>query len=131
MLLEISKRIFYLYCIFLFFFYSIFFSFRLEYLPFSLTQINISAIWLSENQATGKLKLQTDFDQKTNKDILTCYLLPQQNFQANSLGNSINSRFFKKLLIICLIRRLTFLSKIKKYRIIRSFQILKRFDLNS
>jgi len=61
-------------------------NFRLAYLPYSLTQANLNAIWLAENQATGKIKLQPDFDEETQKDILTCYLLPQQNFHTPSMG---------------------------------------------
>jgi protein scribble len=60
--------------------------FRLAYLPYSLTQANLNAIWLAENQATGKIKLQPDFDEETQKEILTCYLLPQQNFHTPSMG---------------------------------------------
>lgn len=60
---------------------------RLAYLPYSLTQANLNAIWLAENQATGKIKLQPDFDEETQKEVLTCYLLPQQNFHTPSMGN--------------------------------------------
>lgn len=60
---------------------------KLSYLPYSLTQANLNAIWLAENQATGKIKLQPDFDEATQKDVLTCYLLPQQNFHTPSMEN--------------------------------------------
>jgi protein scribble len=60
---------------------------RLAYLPASLAQANLNAIWLAENQATGKVKLQPDFDEETQKEVLTCYLLPQQNFHTPSMEN--------------------------------------------
>lgn len=60
---------------------------KLGYLPMSLTRANLNAIWLAENQATGKIKLQPDFDEETQKSVLTCYLLPQQNFQTPSMEN--------------------------------------------
>jgi hypothetical protein len=52
-----------------------------------LTNANLNAIWLGENQSTGKIKLQPDFDEETQKDVLTCYLLPQQNFHTPSMEN--------------------------------------------
>jgi len=60
---------------------------KLSYLPYSLSQANLNAIWLAENQATGKIKLQPDFDEETQKEVLTCYLLPQQNFHTPSMEN--------------------------------------------
>ena len=60
---------------------------KLAYLPYSLSQANLNAIWLAENQATGKIKLQPDFDEETQKEVLTCYLLPQQNFYTPSMEN--------------------------------------------
>jgi len=56
-------------------------------LPYSLTNANLNAIWLGENQSTGKIKLQPDFDEETQKEVLTCYLLPQQNFKTPSMEN--------------------------------------------
>lgn len=56
-------------------------------MPYSLTEANLNAIWLAENQATGKIKLQPDFDEETQKEVLTCYLLPQQNFHTPSMEN--------------------------------------------
>jgi protein scribble len=64
---------------------------KLAYLPYSLSQANLNAIWLAENQATGKIKLQPDFDEETQKEVLTCYLLPQQNFYTPSMENLIGS----------------------------------------
>jgi protein scribble len=60
---------------------------KLAYLPYSLSQANLNAIWLAENQATGKIKLQPDFDEESQKEVLTCYLLPQQNFYTPSMEN--------------------------------------------
>ena len=60
---------------------------KLAYLPYSLTEANLNAIWLAENQTTGKIKLQPDFDEEAQKEVLTCYLLPQQNFHTPSMEN--------------------------------------------
>jgi protein scribble len=60
---------------------------KLAYLPYSLTEANLNAIWLAENQTTGKIKLQPDIDEETQKEVLTCYLLPQQNFHTPSMEN--------------------------------------------
>jgi protein scribble len=60
---------------------------KLAYLPYSLTEASLNAIWLAENQATGKIKLQPDYDEETQREVLTCYLLPQQNFHTPSMEN--------------------------------------------
>jgi hypothetical protein len=60
----------------------------LSHLPYSLTRSNLNAIWLSENQASGKIKLQTDIDEKSKKEVLTCYLLPQQKFHVPLKGKN-------------------------------------------
>ena len=80
--------------------YIAFLFFRLAYLPYSLTQANLNAILLAENQATGKIKLQPDFDEETQKEILTCYLLPQQNFHTPSMGLFILNIYIKNIKII-------------------------------
>ena len=71
--------------------------FRLSYLPYSLAEANINAIWLAENQAAGQIKLQPEFDEELQKDVLTCYLLPQQNYHTPSMENllagSVNTEF--------------------------------------
>lgn len=65
----------------------IFFLFRLQYLPFSLTNLNLKAVWLSENQAQPMLKFQTDVDEETGEQVLTCFLLPQLEYHPeNSTG---------------------------------------------
>ena len=62
------------------------FVFRLEYLPITVTNLNLKALWLSENQAQPMLKFQTDFDERTGQKVLTCFLLPQQAFHTESMG---------------------------------------------
>lgn len=59
---------------------------RLEYLPFTVANLNLSALWLSENQAQPMVKFQTDFDERTGQKVLTCFLLPQQAFHTESMG---------------------------------------------
>ncbi|KAJ3611165.1 hypothetical protein NHX12_021181, partial [Muraenolepis orangiensis] len=51
---------------------------RLQNLPFALTNLNLKAMWLAENQSQPMLKFQTEDDQQTGEKVLTCYLLPQQ-----------------------------------------------------
>ncbi|KAL4217947.1 Leucine-rich repeat-containing protein [Mactra antiquata] len=60
---------------------------RLEYLPITVTNLNLRALWLSENQAQPMLKFQTDFDERTGQKVLTCFLLPQQAFHTESMEN--------------------------------------------
>ncbi|KPM02969.1 lap4-like protein [Sarcoptes scabiei] len=57
---------------------------HINYLPFSITALNLKALWLAENQSQPLLKFQTDFDEKSGQKVLTCFLLPQQDF-ANEL----------------------------------------------
>lgn len=61
---------------------------RLEYLPITITNLHLNALWLSENQAKPMLKFQTDFDDRTGQHVLTCFLLPQQGFHTESMGKS-------------------------------------------
>lgn len=51
---------------------------RLQNLPFALTNLNLKAMWLAENQSQPMLKFQTEDDEQTGEKVLTCYLLPQQ-----------------------------------------------------
>ncbi|KAL5013626.1 hypothetical protein ScPMuIL_007896, partial [Solemya velum] len=60
---------------------------RLEYLPMTIANLNLKALWLSENQAQPMLKYQTDFDDRTGQKVLTCFLLPQQAFHTESMEN--------------------------------------------
>lgn len=46
-------------------------------MPYSLANLNLKAVWLSANQAQPLLNFQTDIDEKTNEQVLTCFLLPQ------------------------------------------------------
>ncbi|CAG9857264.1 unnamed protein product [Phyllotreta striolata] len=54
---------------------------RLPYLPYTLLQLSLKAVWLSDNQAQPLLTFQTDTDPETGKTVLTCFLLPQQEYQ--------------------------------------------------
>ncbi|KAJ1522122.1 hypothetical protein ONE63_002433 [Megalurothrips usitatus] len=53
---------------------------RLQYLPMSMANLNLKAVWLSENQAQPLLKFQTDIDEQTGEQVLTCFLLPQLEY---------------------------------------------------
>ncbi|XP_011691991.1 PREDICTED: protein lap4 isoform X4 [Wasmannia auropunctata] len=59
---------------------------RLHYLPYSLINLNLKAVWLSENQAQPMLTFQTDIDEETGQEVLTCFLLPQLEFHPDDSG---------------------------------------------
>ncbi|KAG8009568.1 Protein scribble-like protein [Nibea albiflora] len=61
-------------------------------LPFALTNLNLKAMWLAENQSQPMLKFQTEDDERTGEKVLTCYLLPQQPSPSleNLLQNSVD-----------------------------------------
>lgn len=59
---------------------------RLLNLPCTLLDCDLKAIWLAENQAQPMLKFATDIDPETGTKVLTCYLLPQQQFSSASTG---------------------------------------------
>uniref|UniRef100_A0A8U8CE77 Uncharacterized protein n=1 Tax=Geospiza parvula TaxID=87175 RepID=A0A8U8CE77_GEOPR len=61
---------------------------RLQNLPFALTNLNLKALWLAENQSQPMLKFQTEDDEKTGEKVLTCYLLPPANLLQNSVDES-------------------------------------------
>ncbi|XP_033848969.3 protein scribble homolog isoform X19 [Acipenser ruthenus] len=65
---------------------------RLLNLPFALTNLNLKAMWLAENQSQPMLKFQTEDDENTGEKVLTCYLLPQQPSPSleNLLQNSVD-----------------------------------------
>ncbi|XP_071746345.1 protein lap4 isoform X11 [Lepeophtheirus salmonis] len=73
---------------------------RLQYLPFTLTNLNLKALWLAENQAKPMLNFQTDYDESTGEQVLTCFLLPQMEYQTENpdlshhLGRLSHSRCF-------------------------------------
>ncbi|XP_043220306.1 protein lap4-like isoform X2 [Amphibalanus amphitrite] len=50
---------------------------RLQNLPASLQNLNLKAVWLSENQGKPMLQFQTDWDEISGQEVLTCFLLPQ------------------------------------------------------
>ncbi|KAL9899778.1 scribble planar cell polarity protein isoform 15-T30 [Glossina fuscipes fuscipes] len=54
---------------------------QLQYLPYSLVNLQLKAVWLSENQAQPLLTFQPDTDEATGEQVLTCFLLPQQEYQ--------------------------------------------------
>ena len=56
---------------------------RLPHLPFTLTNLNLKALWLAENQAKPMLNFQTDYDENTGEQVLTCFLLPQDEYQGD------------------------------------------------
>jgi len=62
--------------------------YRLHHLPVELGQCNLKAIWLSENQTQSMLKFQEDVDEQTGRAVLTCFLLPQQAYHTESMGNT-------------------------------------------
>ncbi|XP_026318579.1 protein lap4 isoform X4 [Hyposmocoma kahamanoa] len=53
---------------------------RLQYLPYTLVNLELKAVWLSENQAQPLLTFQTDRDEITGENVLTCFLLPQLSY---------------------------------------------------
>ncbi|XP_033230330.1 protein lap4 isoform X3 [Belonocnema kinseyi] len=57
---------------------------RLQYLPISLINLNLKAVWLSENQAQPMLTFQTDVDEETKQEVLTCFLLPQLEYHPDA-----------------------------------------------
>lgn len=75
---------------------------RIEYLPISITSLNLKALWLSKNQAQPLPKLQIDELPDSGTRVLTCYLLPQQsegseefdqtNATSNAFENSEGNR---------------------------------------
>lgn len=67
---------------------------RLQYLPYSLVNLQLKAVWLSENQAQPLLTFQTDTDEVTGEQVLTCFLLPQQEYQPASPGKCKKKPFF-------------------------------------
>jgi protein scribble len=59
-------------------------------LPFSLASLNLKAVWLSKNQAQPMLNFQTDEDEKTGEQVLTCFLLPQLEIRGEANGMVYN-----------------------------------------
>ncbi|XP_062900805.1 protein scribble homolog isoform X5 [Mobula hypostoma] len=73
------------------------FSIWLVNLPFALTNLNLKALWLAENQSQPMLKFQTEDDEKTGDKVLTCYLLPQQPSPSleNLLSDSLDETWLE------------------------------------
>jgi len=59
---------------------------QLLYLPYSLVNLQLKAVWLSENQSQPLLTFQPDTDAETGEQVLSCYLLPQQEYQPITPG---------------------------------------------
>jgi protein scribble len=57
----------------------------------SLANLNLKAVWLSVNQAQPLLKFQTDIDEKTGEEVLTCFLLPQLEYKPENHFNGISN----------------------------------------
>jgi len=55
--------------------------------------MNLKAVWLSVNQAQPILTFQTDHDEQTGEEVLTCFLLPQMDYQKNK-GTSLAALSF-------------------------------------
>lgn len=53
---------------------------RLKYLPITLINLNLKAVWLSENQSQPMLTFQTEIDEESGEEVLTCFLLPQMDY---------------------------------------------------
>ncbi|CAF2127460.1 unnamed protein product [Rotaria magnacalcarata] len=64
---------------------------RLLNLPCTLLECDLKAIWLAENQAHPMLKFATDIDAATGEKVITCYLLPQQQYTTSSMENLLNA----------------------------------------
>ncbi|CAG2171126.1 unnamed protein product, partial [Oppiella nova] len=60
---------------------------RLQHLPYTITALNLKAIWLAENQSQPILQFQTDYDEDSRMKVLTCFLLPQQEYNHDSIEN--------------------------------------------
>ncbi|XP_078542733.1 protein scribble homolog isoform X18 [Lissotriton helveticus] len=79
---------------------------RLQNLPFALTNLNLKALWLAENQSQPMLKFQTEDDEKSGEKVLTCYLLPQQpspsleNLLQDSVDDSWNDTNLNRVSVI-------------------------------
>ncbi|XP_030370121.1 protein lap4 isoform X2 [Scaptodrosophila lebanonensis] len=64
---------------------------QLLYLPYSLVNLQLKAVWLSENQSQPLLTFQPDTDAETGEQVLSCYLLPQQEYQPLTPARDLES----------------------------------------
>lgn len=70
-------------------------------MPYTLINLNLKAVWLSENQAQPMLSFQTDLDEDSGQEVLTCFLLPQLEYHATGPhGKYIYILYTIKLLIL-------------------------------
>jgi len=58
---------------------------RLEYLPAAFVDLNLSALWLSDNQSKPLVPLQSETQDDSGEQVLINYLLPQQGLDTTSL----------------------------------------------
>lgn len=65
---------------------------RLQHLPFTLTNLNLKALWLAENQAKPMLNFQTDYDEQTGEQV--------RNILVNELSHRILVRYSTTVLRI-------------------------------
>lgn len=65
---------------------------RLNHLPYSLVNLQLKAVWLSENQAQPLLTFQPDVDEESGEQVLTCFLLPQLDYQASAADEKLMLR---------------------------------------
>jgi protein scribble len=74
----------------------------------TVANLDLKALWLSENQAQPLLKFQTDYDERTGQKVLTCFLLPQQGFHTESMGN-LSFFFYPRVILLPWDNSLSFL----------------------
>lgn len=48
---------------------------QLQYLPYSLVNLQLKAVWLSENQAQPLLTFQPDIDETTGEQVGECFFI--------------------------------------------------------
>ncbi|XP_031624898.1 protein lap4 isoform X10 [Contarinia nasturtii] len=68
---------------------------QLQYLPYTLVNLKLKAVWLSENQAQPLLTFQTDTDENTGQQVLTCFLLPQLEYQPQAAEILLPGRLYR------------------------------------
>lgn len=64
--------------------------------------LNLKAVWLSEKQAQPMLTFQTDIDEETKEQVLTCFLLPQLDQQENQIGKLYVCYYLHAISYICI-----------------------------
>jgi protein scribble len=55
---------------------------RLQYLPYSLVNLQLKAVWLSENQAQPLLTFQPDIDEETGEQVSCHYMKKKTKIMA-------------------------------------------------